>query len=154
MKNDPFTVRIALDNDGAARGELYLDDGESFSHRRGDIVWREFRAESSKKGKVLRIASEDLAKQRPSDAVDGVALGEYNSGNEFAASISKVRVEKLVVLGLGSKPVSVRMDSGAELQWEYSAGVPASGKKEGSASILTIRDPDVAVVADWALVVE
>ena len=29
MKRDPFTLRVALSTDGSARGELYLDDGES-----------------------------------------------------------------------------------------------------------------------------
>jgi hypothetical protein len=36
MKNDPFTLRVALDGQESARGELYLDDG--------DILWREFLA--------------------------------------------------------------------------------------------------------------
>src|SRR3954453_8534082 len=44
MRHDPFTLRIALDKNGKARGELYLDDGETFAHWDGEIVWREFTA--------------------------------------------------------------------------------------------------------------
>ena len=61
MKKDPFTLRVALDKAGNARGELYLDDGVTFSHQQGHIVWREFKSE--KQGKGFKISSHDLAKQ-------------------------------------------------------------------------------------------
>lgn len=155
MKFDPFTLRVALDKKGSARGELYLDDGETFSHQDGQIVWREFIAEQSdKKTKALRISSHDLAKEKPSEAVDGVALASISSSNAFAKSIESVRVEKVVVVGLSSKPKSVKVETGQELEFVYTAGVPASGKKEGTASVLVIKDPGVAVAKDWAIVVE
>lgn len=44
MKKDPFTLRIALDKSSNARGELYIDDGVSYNHEQGQIVWREFKA--------------------------------------------------------------------------------------------------------------
>ncbi|KAH7906684.1 glycoside hydrolase family 31 protein [Hygrophoropsis aurantiaca] len=136
MKHDPFTLRVALDKAGAARGELYLDDGETFSHLEGQLVHREFTAKTEKK--TLRVASKDIAAVDPQNA--------------YARSIAHVRVEKVVVVGLGAKPASVQEDGGKELVWEYTPGV--SGDKEGQAGILVIKDPSVSVVNDWALVIK
>ena len=155
MKRDPFTLRVALGKDGSARGELYLDDGETFSHQQGQLVWREFVAEKpAKKSKGVRISSRNLAAQKPAEAVDHVALATYDSGNAFAKAIADVRVEKIVVLGLAAKPSSVTVGGGKELQWTYTDGVAASEKKEGTASVLVIRDPKLAVASDWEILVK
>lgn len=155
MKLDPFTLRVALDKQGTARGELYLDDGETFSHEDGQIVWREFVAEHpNKKPKTLRISSRDLAQAKPSEAVDGVALARVDPANAFAKSIENVRVEKVAVIGLSGEPKSVKLESGTQLDYSYTAGVVASGKKEGTASVLVIKDPGVAISKDWAIIVE
>lgn len=155
MKLDPFTLRVALDNKGAARGELYLDDGVTYDHEKGQIVWREFIAEKpEKKAKTLRISSRDLAKLKPAEAVDGVALTSISPTNEFAKSIESVRVEKIVVLGLSSKPKSVAVDGSQALEFIYTAGVPAVGKKEGTASVLVVKDPGVAITKDWEVSIE
>ncbi|TDL18041.1 alpha-glucosidase [Rickenella mellea] len=154
MKSDPYTLRVALNNNGAAQGELYIDDGETYDHRKGDIVWRSFQAERIKGGKGLRIASTDLAARHPDEAVDGVALAKYNKKNEFANSVSKVRVERIIVLGLPEKPKSVKLEGGAALVWEFIPGVSAQGQKYGGPSKLIVKDPDVSVVSDWAVLVE
>ena len=156
MKNDPFTLRVALSKAGTARGELYLDDGESYSHQQGQFIWREFVAkkEGTKKSKTLKILSRDLAAEKPNDAVDGVALKSFNPSNDYAKSIAHVRVEKIVLVGLSSKPSSVKVEGGEELVWEYTPGVSASEKKEGRPSLLTIKDPRVLVTKDWAIVVQ
>src|SRR6202022_559551 len=123
MKLDPFTLRVALDQKGYARGELYLDDGETFSHQKGQIVWREFIAEKPvKKAKTLRISSHDLAQQKPGDAVDGVTLTSITPSNDFAKSVENVRVEKVVVLGLSSNPKSVKVEGGQDLDYVYTDG--------------------------------
>ncbi|KAJ7736818.1 glycoside hydrolase family 31 protein [Mycena metata] len=152
MKLDPFTLRVALGKTGSARGELYLDDGVSYSHEKGQFVWREFSAETAKK--VVRLTTKNLGLERVGEAVDGVALASYNPGNEFAKTIGEVRVEKVVVLGLASKPTSVKVEGGNELVWEYTPGVAAGGKGEGVASVLTIKDPKVLIVKDWAIVIQ
>lgn len=152
MKNDPFTLKVALSQTGSARGELYLDDGETYDHRQGDIVWREFTAETKKK--VLKLSSKDLAAPNASSAVDGVALGAYNGANEFAKSINGVRVEKVVVLGMKSQPKKVTVQGGAALEWSFEAGVAASDKKEGTASKLIVKDPGVGITTDWTILIE
>ncbi|KAE9403333.1 alpha-glucosidase [Gymnopus androsaceus JB14] len=126
MKLDPFTLRVALSKTGTARGELYLDDGITYSHQQGELVWREFVAEQPQK-KITRISSKDLASAKPESAVDGGELTTYDPKNAFAKEIEEVRVEKIVVLGLNVKPSSVK--------WEYVPGVAASDKKEGTSSV-------------------
>jgi alpha 1,3-glucosidase len=152
MKNDPFTLRVALDGKGTARGELYLDDGESFSYRNGHLLWREFIAQKPEK-KTIRVSSRDLAHQNPGEVVDGVALAQYNPTNVFVKSIEEVRVERVVAVGLSGKPKSVRVEGGGELEWHYVAGVSAGDRKEGVASVLTVKDPNVSVSKDWAIVI-
>ncbi|KAL4245068.1 glycosyl hydrolase 31 family protein [Abortiporus biennis] len=154
MKQDPFTLRVALDKTGFnARGELYLDDGTTYSHQEGQFVWKEFKSEKQSKN-VIKISSHDLGSEKPTEAVDGVALTTYDGGNAFAKSISSVRVEKLVVLGVASKPKGVKL-GGKELEWEYTPGVGAQeSKKEGIASVLVIKDPKVAITTDWEISIQ
>ena len=149
MKRDPFTLRVALSTDGSARGELYLDDGETYSHQQGQFVWREFAAEKAK-GKGVRISSRNLAAQKPDAAVYQTALATYDSSNEFAKRIGDVRVERVVVLGLSAKPSSVKA-GGKELQWTFIPGVAASDKKDGTASVLSIKDPKLSITSDWEI---
>ncbi|KAI0077196.1 alpha-glucosidase [Panus rudis PR-1116 ss-1] len=151
MKKDPFTLRVALDNSNNARGELYLDDGVSYNHEQGQIVWREFKASPS--GKTVVISSKDLVQPNSASAVDGVALTTYNPANDFAKDIASVRVEKVIVLGLDKKPSSVTLADGSELFWEWTDGVSAKGKKEGESSVLVIKDPAVSITADWQIVI-
>ncbi|KAF7294010.1 Glycoside hydrolase family 31 protein [Mycena kentingensis (nom. inval.)] len=149
MKHDPFTLRVALSKAGSARGEVYLDDGVSYSHEKGEFVWQELSAATEKK--VVRITSTDLGASRKERAVDGVALATYDAKNAFARSIGEVRVERVVVLGLSGKPRSVKVEGGRELVWEFTPGVAAGGKGEGVASVLSIKDPKVLVVDEWAI---
>ncbi|KAG6865118.1 hypothetical protein C0991_005018 [Blastosporella zonata] len=152
MHQDPFTLRVALSKAGTARGELYLDDGVTYDHQKGQFVWREFVAE--KKSRAIRLSSKDLGAARPGEAVDGVALQAFNPANEYAKSIADVRVEKVVVVGLTERPKSVKIEGGEELIWEFAPGVAASDKKEGPASILHIKDPKVLITKDWAIVIQ
>jgi alpha 1,3-glucosidase len=155
MRNDPFTLRVALSRkNGGARGELYLDDGESYSYRSGQFVWRELSADLADK-KVLRISSRDLASRHLGDAVDGGgALKSFDPRNTFAKSIEKVRVEKMIVLGI-VKPKSVKVQHNEkELEWEFVPGLSAGQKKGGKSSVLIIKDPGVPITMDWDIVIQ
>jgi len=149
MKKDPFTLRIALDASEQASGDLYLDDGDSYKYETGELVWRRFSAAKSGKS-TLKISSDDLvAIYGGQDVVDG-AIVPVGGTNAFKDSISNVRVEKLVVYGLKSKPSKVALENGGDVEWEFTAGATAKGG-EGIASVLTIRDPMVKVVEDWSI---
>lgn len=151
MQRDPFTLRIALDKKGNANGELYLDDGESYDHEQGNLIWRAF--ETERKNKVIRISSKNLATERLNQAVDGVALAEYDTQNAYAKSMESVRVEKVQVIGVGSKPTSVKLEGGADLEFEYVSGLPSGGKKEGVAGYIVVKDPRVLIKDDWAILI-
>lgn len=153
MKNDPFTLRVALSKSGVAKGELYLDDGVTYDHEKGSFVWREFIA--LKKGKALRISNTNLGNSNSHQVVERVDLTPSDPSNDFAKSIANVRVEKLVVVGLSSKPTSVKFEGGHEdLKWEWISGVGSGGKSEGTASLLTIKDPKALITKDWTIVIQ
>jgi len=151
MKRDPFTLKVALSQSGSARGELYLDDGESYDNREGNFVWREFVAESAKK--TVKISSKDLALKNANRAVDGVELTTYNGGNAFANALKDVRVERIVVLGLKNKPSKITHGN-TDLEFNFEDGVAAIGKKEGVVSKLTIKNPGAFITSDWTIVLE
>jgi alpha 1,3-glucosidase len=141
MWRDPFTLVVALGREGDARGEVYLDDGESFGYEKGDFVWRGFQA-SSTKGETV-VSSFDKVDS------NGSALTRRDG---WASEIADVRVEKIVVLGLEKQPSKVTVDGETDaLKWEWESGMAASGKKEGQASRLTIKAPGVRVVREWSL---
>jgi len=152
MKYDPFTLRVALDKTGSARGELYLDDGETFQHESGEFIWREFTAEKKTRNKIV-LESKDLAAKKPNEAVYGVLLdGKYKTDNRFVGDMAGVRVEKVVVVGLDKKPSSVSVD-GQDLAFEYEAGLGHADKKDGKSGVLTIKDPAVKIYDDWTLTI-
>lgn len=146
MKFDPYTLRVALDKNESAEGELYVDDGETFSHEKGEFVWRSIKAE--KKGKTLRLSSSDKASSNLSAAVDGVALTTYNNVNPFAKLIGSVRVEEILVLGLKGKPSRVSA-SGTDLDWDFYPGVASTTASDGAPNMLFIKNPVSNVAQDW-----
>jgi len=48
MTNDPYTLVVALDSQGEANGELYVDDYKSFQYRQGQYMYRKFSFSGSK----------------------------------------------------------------------------------------------------------
>ena len=48
MINDPYTLIVALDVSKAARGTLYIDDGETFDYRAGKFIYVEFVFENNR----------------------------------------------------------------------------------------------------------
>lgn len=153
MKRDPFTLHVALDKTGHARGELYLDDGETYEHQKGHFIWREFVAYNpNKKTKSLCLKSTNLASASDQKAVHGGEFVAYDSKNIFAKSMASVRIERVVILGLNQEPGAVKTDGGDGLLWAYDQGVATgSGKKEGVASVLTIKDPGLFIANDWTI---
>jgi mannosyl-oligosaccharide alpha-1,3-glucosidase len=154
MKFDPFTLHVALDKTYRARGELYLDDGETYEHQKGNFIWREFASYHDKKSKRLYLTTKDLASVAEQKAVHGGDFRVYDPTNGFAQSMKSVRVEKVVVLGLNRKPSLVKTASGDVLQWVFDQGLAAGSGEEGVASILTIKNPGVLVTNDWTILID
>lgn len=152
MRHDPFTLRVALTTDGSATGGVYLDDGEGYGYTNGEFVWREFGAETKKggwgKGGELKIWSKDRVTQGGSNDV-----AVYNPANVFAESVSGVRVERMIVLGVGSRPALVSVNGGSTVEWEWQEGIGSGATTEGKAGVLVIRDPAVGITSDWQITV-
>jgi alpha 1,3-glucosidase len=155
MHRDPFTLRIALDSSLTARGEIYLDDGVTYTYKEGQLTWRGLAVDKISRGAELRLSNVDLAAATPQSAVEGTALTEFRPENPFQTGIASVRVERVIILGLSGKPKRVAVDGGRELEWEYVSGAMAVRKKGdddgGVASVLTIKDPGLGVATDWAI---
>ncbi|KAG8982456.1 hypothetical protein FRB93_008113 [Tulasnella sp. JGI-2019a] len=145
MAHDPFTLTIALDKNGGARGELYLDDGVTYSHERGEFIWKEFKA-TTQKGS-LSISSTDLAQLKGDVAVDGASLANvYRLDNAFAKDLATVEVERIIVLGLKSKPKKIIVGTAqAELEWKWTAG------SNTQASELVIKRPGAHITGSWTI---
>lgn len=121
-----------------------MDDGESFSHQQGELVWREFQAavlgKRKKKG-TLQIQSIDRAKAHPDNAVDRTSLVErYDGNNAFAETIKDVKVERIVVVGLEKQPKEIikhrKNQDPEQLAWDW----------DSSSNALTIKNPTLRIV--------
>ena len=154
MWQDPYTLVVALSKEGTARGELYSDDGDSFAFQQGEFVWRGFEFSSITAGWAV-LRSVDLASDRPKD-IEGLmapttsTVATYSPTNGWAERIGHVRVERVVVLGLKASPRRVTVgDVAVEFEWQK--GSDATGRREGRASELTLKNPPVEIASDWEI---
>ena len=83
MKNDPYSLVIALDYNGMATGRLFVDDGKSFNYQKGEFLetFFEFK-DNNLKNRVLH---------------------DWTANNT---------IEKIVVLGLQNEPAHVLVTAG------------------------------------------
>ncbi|KAF9737126.1 hypothetical protein PMIN06_001887 [Paraphaeosphaeria minitans] len=143
MKFDPFTLVVVLDKDNAAKGELYLDDGETFDYEVGVYIHRRFAFD----GKRSILTSTNAV---PVGAKSTAKLEAY------LKSMSKVRVEKVIVVGAPKawkdKTEVVVMEEGAKesarrrtVAMEFHAG---SGRQ---ANWAVVRDPKVGIGRGWKI---
>ncbi|SCV72067.1 BQ2448_4761 [Microbotryum intermedium] len=155
MWKDPITLVVAVDLTGTkAEGSLYLDDGESYDHEKGDFVHRGFKlTPGSSNGKTLVLSSRSL--------VDASAVGLKThdaTDNAWAKKISDVVVREIRVLGLANKPTCVRLGGTQPgLEFDWMNGLAASGprRRGGRRSAeLVIKDVGALVVQDWEITLD
>ncbi|SGY21788.1 BQ5605_C016g08274 [Microbotryum silenes-dioicae] len=155
MWKDPITLVVAVDLTGTqAEGSLYLDDGESFDHEKGDFVHRGFQlAPASPDSKSLVLSSRSLVD--PS----AVGLQKYDAtSNAWAKKIEDVVVREIRVLGLASKPTCVRLagtQQGLEFDWIDGLAASNARRRSGRRSTeLVIKDAGALVVQDWDITLD
>ncbi|GMH33907.1 hypothetical protein BSKO_01741 [Bryopsis sp. KO-2023] len=126
MARDPYTLIVALDNSGAAVGDLYIDDGQSFSFLRGSFLHRGFKFNS------LRL-----------DCYDA-------SNGESSGFSSDLTFEKIVILGLPEphKYKAKVVGSGEELT--VLDGPLRKGSDSPNVAVI-IRKPRLHVHKDWSV---
>ncbi|EFA77026.1 alpha-glucosidase II [Heterostelium album PN500] len=92
MRDDPYTLKVALNTDQVATGELFMDDEHSFNYKKGQYQYRQFRYENG---------------QLTSKSLD--TKGTFKPVNT---------VERIVVLGINNKPSAISY-ADKPLQFEY-----------------------------------
>lgn len=156
MWRDPITLVVATGLGGEAEGSLYLDDGESEQHLRGQFIYRGFTLRRTNTGS-LTLASRDLAAEAQSSPLLPSALQSYVATNAFATKAEPVVVGDVVVLGLAAKPACVKAagrSSPIAFDWKDGVSSSSSRRKAGlgqAASVLTIKSAGLPVARDWAL---
>ncbi|KAJ3031929.1 UNVERIFIED_CONTAM: hypothetical protein HDU68_010009 [Siphonaria sp. JEL0065] len=122
---DPYTLLIALDDSGSAKGTLYVDDGHSYEHETsGKYIITEFTYEKG------------ILKSTSGKRIDATSLTR-----ETIQQLGS-RVERLVLIGFG-KVKSVVVDGGEKRRLEF--------RSEGS--VVVVKDPKVVVGEEWKIVV-
>jgi alpha 1,3-glucosidase len=129
MAADPYTLVVALDLKGAAKGRLYVDDGASFEFQHGSYAWREFSFENNQfQAKNVATASNVVG-----SAVVAPASSSFSVPNT---------IERIVLMGLKSNPTRITLTQGGQSRaLEF---LSIGGR-------LVIRKPDVNVLADFTI---
>ncbi|KAI8875614.1 glycoside hydrolase family 31 protein [Backusella circina FSU 941] len=130
MKLDPFTLVIAKNNHGDAKGSLYLDDEETYRYQKGAYAHTEFNFANNE------LSCKSLHETPGSDAA-----------SKFINSSKQLHVERLVILGSKSaKRVQIVDQNGASKDAEFSF--------DNNADVLTVKSPKVSVVeCGWKVIV-
>ena len=127
MTTDPYELTVALDSNGAAAGEVFLDDGVSFDFVRGGFARTAF---SYANGKLSAAPAHECdARARALGVEADAATGAFAPANV---------VERIVVLGLPASPKAVAV-AGRAVDFSWTAGA------------LTIRRPDLPMAGAWAV---
>ncbi|MEW5317328.1 MAG: hypothetical protein WDW38_008637 [Sanguina aurantia] len=137
MASDPYTLVVALDEHGEARGDLFTDDGSSYAYQAGAYTHRRFHL----KGRRLSSTPETVAPGGVPSSPDAVGSG--------------VLIERIVFLGLpnmkkGSPPPKVRVSvgGGEGVVVDLEVG-PLSQRAPGSRSAAVLRAPGLRMGEDW-----
>ncbi|KAI4163628.1 MAG: hypothetical protein LQ342_002662 [Letrouitia transgressa] len=139
MRWDPYTLVVVLGKTGAAEGELYIDDGESFEYQAGAFIHRRFTFAATAEGKG-RLGSEDLR----------TAPGKKTK--EFLKRYTNVRVEKVVVVGAPSSwAAQTEAKVAEEGIGERVVEMKYHGAEGGKAAWAVVRDPGVGIERTWSI---
>lgn len=143
MKFDPFTLVVVLDKTGAAKGDIYLDDGETFDYEAGAYIHRKFSFD---------------AKRSILTSTNAVPLGAKATAKQeaYLKSMSKVRVEKVIIVGApkswkGKLEVTVMEEGAKESARRKTAAVEFHGGSGNTANWAVVRDPKVGIGRGWKI---
>jgi alpha 1,3-glucosidase len=137
MKNDPYTLYVAMSNSDAAKGKLYIDDESSFDYQEGKggggaFIMREF---SMQKNDLKNTATKSSSL---------VAVG----GSDDNAYIADNEVERIVFIGLSAKPKSIIkiINGGSDEQQQQ-----LSFLFDESTMSAIVRKPNLKVSENWTV---
>ncbi|KAG5507543.1 hypothetical protein JKF63_06492 [Porcisia hertigi] len=121
---DPFTLLVALNEEGNSYGDLYLDDGTTYDYEKGGFVHRAF----SYSNQVLRNSAY-------LGSMGDVAI--YNAVNT---------VERVTIYGYVGKVSRVILNMRVD---KIETATPLEFDQFGQTVI--VRKPDIRVAADWSI---
>jgi alpha 1,3-glucosidase len=134
MRWDPYTLVIALGKEGNAVGELYVDDGETYDYESGALIHRAFDYSATSS----QLVSTNIA-----------AKGKLT--DKFLKTMKDVGVEKVVVIGAPAswaKKSYVKAQAGGK---EYDVPLEFHAAEGGKAAWAVVKNPKVAIGADWTI---
>jgi mannosyl-oligosaccharide alpha-1,3-glucosidase len=134
MKWDDYTLVVSASKGGAAEGELYVDDGDSFDFEKGQYVYRKF----SLKGNSI-------------SSVDGEGRDAKSiTPGAWLKGMNDVRVDKIIIVGApvawDKKEVKVESEG---LTW--TAKVQYQKAEKGRAAYAIVGRVDVRIGQDWTV---
>jgi len=122
MERDPYTLIIALDEQGNASGKLYVDDGESFNYKHADeFLLVEFSA----------------SKEQISGTIKSINFG-------YAATLDDITIEKITVLSNQEYKVKDVKISQSGRTW-------AGSYSDSVANKVTIINPKISIGSGWTI---
>ena len=125
MRFDPYTLVIVLGKEGMAKGELYVDDGDSFEYEQGAYIHRTFEFSNN----VLE--SKNIATK-----------GKLT--DKFLKTMKDVAVERIILVGIpASWTGKSTLKGGVEIECHAAEGVTAAWA--------TVKKPGVKVAEDWRI---
>jgi alpha 1,3-glucosidase len=121
MRHDPYTLLVALDKSGKAKGTLYIDDGISYDYK------------TSKKMLYIQFSYDN---------------GKL-TGHQLVSPTYETRswLEKVVIVGLDKAPASAHASLNTPTAEEQDLATQYDAKKK----TLVIRKPGVNMADEWQI---
>jgi alpha 1,3-glucosidase len=127
MRNDPYTLIIALSSNQEASGNIYNDDGSSFRFKDGAYIHSTFNFNNN----ILTSKN---------------SIIESISGSKKLINQSlHARIERIIITGLSKNPSIIRTGD---------TQIVFNSKKHSSSYIVTVKNPGIAVGEEWSLNIE
>jgi alpha 1,3-glucosidase len=126
MAADPYTLKIALNPHGIARGTVYLDDGKTHAFKSGEYSLMS-----------LKMTGK------------GVIKSQRISGSAPARGGTGTSIERIVVVGWGDRPVPASVTYSVAGR----APLPVSFEAGATDGTLILRKPGVAIDEEWEIVI-
>ncbi|KFA77781.1 hypothetical protein S40288_00500 [Stachybotrys chartarum IBT 40288] len=134
MKFDDYTLVVSVAKSGAAEGELYVDDGDSFEHEQGQYIHRKFMLD---KGTLTSVDAE------------GREPGSVKP-KTWLTAMKEVYVDKIILVGAPStwNKQEVQIESEGRT-WTVRAQYHPADK--GRAAYVTLGHVGARIGDDWTI---
>lgn len=136
MRFDDYTLVVSVSKSGAAEGELYVDDGETYDYEHGQYIHRKFQLDAR------GISSADAESRDIKVVKQGAWL----------KTMQEVFVDKIVIVGASTlwKRNEVEVESEGR-KWTVKVQYHEKDKADGRAAFATVGRVGVRIGEDWSI---